>query len=625
MPETLLPNITQFIAQIDPFDKLPKSMLSALASSIKITYLHKDESIEQVAGSNEKYLYVVRTGAMEQRKLNGVLRAKLAPEDLFGFSLHQDEHCTDAKGYTVKAIDNTLLYLLPHSALLTLVKSHPECAQHFAFEAKIRLQSALDVVWSNKDKGLFVKRVADVANDDVVVVEHSDSIRAVAKAMCESPRPGCAVVFNQDVLVGIITDRDITARVVVNGLDGQLPISQVMTRNPLTVEPDELVLKAASLMMQHNISHIPVVSNNHLCGLLTKSQLVQNHRVQAIFLIEKIKCAQDIKTLIKLTAERQAIFEALVEGHVAADIIGKVMTMVLDAFTQQIIDLALITLGPAPCAFAWVVAGSGARNEVHILSDQDNALILSDEVTEQDKHYFQQLGRDVNQGLAECAYATCPDHYMAQISKWCQPLANWQHYYKTWVENADYARLMNLTVFLETRVVYGDVGLAQTLNTFLHHTVTSNRFFLRALVAKTTAVSPPLGIFNQQVLAKNGTAGDVLDIKKHVLNLIIDLARIYGLSVQSQALETQARFIAANAANQLSDSVLKDILGAYQFICQYRFNHQLTALKAGEVPTNQIDAATFGSFERKHLKDVFRIIENLQDVAKRTFSDELAD
>lgn len=625
MPETLLPNITQFIAQIDPFDKLPQKCLKTLASSIKITYLPKDESIEQFSDDDEKYLYIVRTGAMEQRKLNGVLRAKLAAEDLFGFSYYAGEQSCDSKGYNAKAIENTLLYLLPHSALLALLERNPEYAQHFAFEAQTRLQSALDVVWSNKDKGLFVKRVADVANDDVVVVEHSDPISAVAKAMCESTRPGCAVVFKQGILVGIITDRDITARVVVNGLDGQLPISQVMTHNPLTLEPDELVLQAASLMMQQNISHIPVVSNNQLFGLLTKSHLVQNHRVQAIFLIEKIKCAQEINTLIKLTAERQAIFEALVEGHVAADIIGKVMTMVLDAFTQQIIDLALVTLGPAPCAFAWVVAGSGARNEVHILSDQDNALILSDDATEQDKHYFQQLGRDVNQGLAECAYAACPDHYMAQSSKWCQPLSNWQCYYKTWVENADYARLMNLTVFLETRVVYGDAGLAQSLNTFLHHKVTSNRLFLRALVAKTTAVSPPLGIFNQQVLAKNGTAGDVLDIKKHVLNLIIDLARIYGLSVQSLALETQARFIAANAANQLSDSVLKDIIGAYQFICQYRFNHQLTALKAGEVPTNQIDAATFGSFERKHLKDVFRIIEHLQEVAKRTFGDEFAD
>ncbi|MGR5542929.1 CBS domain-containing protein, partial [Vibrio campbellii] len=86
------------------------------------------------------------------------------------------------------------------------------------------------------------------------------------------------------------------------------------THSPLTVKPDDLVMHAASMMMQFNIRNLPMVKDNKVVGLLTTSHLVQNHRVQAIFLIEKIKYAGSVKSLASFSSERQAIFEALVEG-----------------------------------------------------------------------------------------------------------------------------------------------------------------------------------------------------------------------------------------------------------------------------------------------------------------------
>lgn len=60
-------------------------------------------------------------------------------------------------------------------------------------------------------------------------------------------------------LIGIITDRDMTKRVIADGYELNAPIKSVMTANPTTVSPNDLVLHAASLMMQHNIRSLPVV------------------------------------------------------------------------------------------------------------------------------------------------------------------------------------------------------------------------------------------------------------------------------------------------------------------------------------------------------------------------------
>lgn len=617
MTDSLLPNILQFISQIDPFDKIPKAALRELASCVQITYLSKGEVVDQGASKREKSLYIIRTGSIEQRKPDGVLRAKLGPEDLFGFTFLGNE-VENGKEYQAIAIENSLVYVIPNSALQKLCTAYPECAEHFASQAQVRLKSALDVVWSNKEKGLFIRRVEDIASGRVAIVTADQSIQAVANEMLDKCSP-CAVVYQDDKIAGLITDRDMTKRVIAKGLSITNPISEVMSPDPQTIHPDDLVLHAASIMMQHNIRNLPLVKDNKVVGVLTTTHLVQNHRVQAIFLIEKIKYAGSVKALSSFTSERQAIFEALVEGRVSPEIIGKVMTMIMDAYTRRLIEIAIDKLGTPPCNFSWIVAGSHARNEVHMLSDQDSAIVLEEKATDNDRIYFKHLAMMVSNGLDKCDYPLCPGKFMAATPKWCQTLTVWKKYYKKWVASPEYERLLNISVFLEIRTVYGNKEFERILRDELHSNIRGNREFLSMLVNDAVNTNPPLGIFNSLVLQKSGEDKKTLDIKKYAITLIIDLARIYGLAVECDLTATDERFKAANEKGMLSDDSYKNITNAYQFILSFRFAHQLDALKNGKEPNNHIDPNSFGSFERKHLKDAFRIIADLQEAAKVRF------
>ncbi|MCS0000829.1 DUF294 nucleotidyltransferase-like domain-containing protein, partial [Vibrio alginolyticus] len=444
------------------------------------------------------------------------------------------------------------------------------------------------------------------------------SIQSVANEMIDKCSP-CAVVYRDNKIVGLITDRDMTKRVIAKGLSISTPVVEVMSPDPKTIHPDDLVLHAASIMMQHNIRNLPLVKDNNVVGVLTTTHLVQNHRVQAIFLIEKIKYAGSVKALSSFTSERQAIFEALVEGRVSPEIIGKVMTMIMDAYTRRLIQIAIDKLGTPPCDFSWIVAGSHARQEVHMLSDQDSAIVLDDSATDNDRIYFKHLAMIVSNGLNKCNYPLCPGKFMAATPKWCQPLSVWKKYYKKWVANPEYERLLNISVFLEIRTVYGNKDFEQILRDELHSNINANREFLTMLVNDAVKTNPPLGIFNSLVLQKSGENKKTLDVKKYAINLIIDLARIYGLAVECDLTATDERFKAANEKGLLSHDAYKNIINAYQFILSFRFAHQLEALKSGDEPNNHIDPNTFGSFERQHLKDAFRIIADLQEVAKLRF------
>ncbi|WP_207234110.1 putative nucleotidyltransferase substrate binding domain-containing protein [Shewanella maritima] len=594
-------------------------MLKDVASCTSITYLGRGEQIEFGDDNTEKYLYIIRTGSMEQRRPDGVLRSKMGEEDLFGFTfLEPLKNALD--GYKATAIENTLLYKVPHSKLLKLTKQYPQFSESISAGAQLRLRSALNVVWSNKEKGLFLKKVSEVARGQAAVVDIDMSIQDVAKEMRNACRSSTAIIKQDGKIVGLITDRDMTKRVIADGMDISLPIKAVMTTPAITIDPDDLILKAASLMMQYNIRSLPVVRGNDVLGLLTSSHLVQKHRMQAIFLIEKIKYTDTPEGLAELTSERQAIFEALVEGRVDSEIIGQVMAMIMDGYNRRLLQMAEEQFGAPPCDYNWIVAGSHARNEVHMLSDQDSAIILQEGATEADKAYFQQLSEFVTHHMDACGYPNCTGHYMASNPKWCQTLSVWKECYRKWVTNPQYGMLMNVSVFLEVRSLHGNAELSESLQNHLHSLINEDNQFLPSLVNDAVRTQPPLGIFNKLVLEKSGNNTRVLNIKKYALTLIVDLARIYGLAVGCSKTGTRERFEFAVEQKLLNEDDFKDVIEAFYFLTQLRFNHQLSALRQGLQPNNHMEPSAISSFERKHLKDAFRIISNMQEAAKLRFS-----
>ncbi|WP_161793700.1 DUF294 nucleotidyltransferase-like domain-containing protein [Photobacterium kishitanii] len=522
-----------------------------------------------------------------------------------------------------------MIYCLPINALLLKLKDQPDALAHFGSHAQSRLQSGLNVVWSQHEKGLFFKPIIDVLNSQIVLVESTQTIQAVAKAMRVNANSSCAFIMQNNQFVGLITDKDMTKRVVAEGIPTTEMITAVMTENPYSVKRGDLVITAAALMMQHGIKNIPVVDNGIPIGLITPSDLVQNHRIQAIFLIDKINKIERLEQLAKLTIERQAIFEALVEAKVAIGVIGQVMAMIMDAYNRRLVVMAEVYLGAAPCEYCWIVAGSHARNEVHMLSDQDHGLILADNATEADKVYFHHLAMYVSKGMALCGYELCSGRFMAVTHKWCQPLAVWKTYYQKWAINPEYDLLLEMSVFLDSRYITGNPQLVNDLQACMCQQLVHNARVISALARNALLQKPPLSIFRNWVLVKEGENANTLDIKSAALSIIVNLVRVQYLQLIAQLFTTDGAVVyKANTEERLqlllehkviNEATFKDLLGAFQFISQIRYSHQLQALQQGKIPNNHINPNAFNSFERTHLRETFKLVTSYQEIMKMKF------
>ena len=116
-------------------------------------------------------------------------------------------------------------------------------------------------------------KVEEVMTTDVVTCSPDARLIDVAKLMQRENFGACPVVQN-DQLVGIITDRDITVRAVAVGADvNQKTVSSIMTPKPITADPDMDIDDAARLMANNQIRRLPIVEGNKLIGIVALADL----------------------------------------------------------------------------------------------------------------------------------------------------------------------------------------------------------------------------------------------------------------------------------------------------------------------------------------------------------------
>ncbi|MBL4614386.1 MAG: CBS domain-containing protein [Magnetovibrio sp.] len=103
-----------------------------------------------------------------------------------------------------------------------------------------------------------------VCEQDIVALNKTSSVHDAVQAMSTRNIAAVAITDGDDVLIGILSERDITHRVLACGLNPQAtPLSDVMTENPECLQPSDNCLDAIELMLTRNIRHLPVVNEQH--------------------------------------------------------------------------------------------------------------------------------------------------------------------------------------------------------------------------------------------------------------------------------------------------------------------------------------------------------------------------
>lgn len=117
-------------------------------------------------------------------------------------------------------------------------------------------------------------QVAEVMTRGVRALAPSDNLQLAAQAMDEL-NVGAIPVCENDRVIGLVTDRDITVRGVAQGrVPERTPLSEVMSRDVETCYEDDLLEDVAEKMQDTQVRRLPVLDRQeHLIGMLSLGDL----------------------------------------------------------------------------------------------------------------------------------------------------------------------------------------------------------------------------------------------------------------------------------------------------------------------------------------------------------------
>jgi len=596
----------QFISQCPPFDHLNDDALSRCLNELTIQYHKAGELLDR---SDIQKVLILRTGSVEIRDQEGEFFDRMSAGDVFIFPV-----LGGVTPLNVSFLEDTLLYAFERHAVESFSSKSDRLADFFQENPELRLSSSegdeRDFRLNQEVSGLMVT--------DPLCTHEAATIRQVAISMSEA-KVSSILVVDGDRLTGIVTDRDLRSRVLAKGVDPDQLVESVMTKGPISVAPTQTVYEAQMRMMKDNIHHLPVVVDHRPVGIVALNDFARAQNSEPIYMIQAIHRAESRDEIYRTSERLPSLIEKMIKANVRAEEIGRVITSITDAITRQLIYLAQRSFGVEPCAYAWVVFGSQARQDQMLGSDQDNGLILEDGADEGAQEYFKRVASFVNEGLDRSGLKYCPGDIMAMTDKWRQPLAQWQSYFIKWIREPEPKALMHASIFYDIRHVAGRKELTRALQSLVLEEAKKNTIFQACMAENACHSSPPLGFFKQFVLEKDGNHNQVLDLKHRGTVPIVALVRLYCLANGLGEVNTMDRLDVLEAAKVLTSSDVKNLRDAHEFIARLRLEGQEIAISEGREPSNSLDPNLVSPLVRRQLKDAFSVVAENQKALKMRF------
>lgn len=606
--------ILEFLKRHSPFQELPAEQQQQVALSIDIGYFKAGSEILRF---NEPLhaLHLIRSGAVETFRRNGDLYNRMSEGGFFG----EQGLLRGAKvRFPASALEDTLIYFIPAEVFQQLFDDNEFFADYIEVGDSERRKTSKASSQARAD--LLGATVSTLLSREPVTIGSDANVWQAAKLMTEQNVSSLLILDAEQHLAGIITDKDIRARLVAPGLKSEISVTDIMSANPVTIDQQQYIFEAMILMLRNNLHHLPVLKQQQAVGVIAISDIIRFESQHSLFVVSRIFRQQSAAELAALSPDVHACFVRMVNEDANSQMIGSAMAAIGRSFKQRLLELAEAELGPPPVPYCFLALGSMARDEQLILTDQDNALVLDNRFDPaRHDNYFKQLASFVSDGLAACGYTYCTGKIMATNPEWRQPLKVWQQYFQSWIEQPSAERLLHCSIFFDIDGVWGQTKWADQLQQQVSKLAQKKPLFLASMTRNALNRTPPLGFFKDFVMEQDGKQNNSLNIKRRGTAPFVDLIRIHALAIGSTESNSFNRLQQIIDAGVLPKGRAEDLRDAFEVIAMTRIRHQAAALRQGSEPDNNVLPEQLSEFERKHLKEAFQVLSNAQKFLKFHF------
>ena len=603
---------TDFDTSHTPFDLLIDAEQASLKNSLDIGYFDKDEIILE-AGQPSDYVYVIMKGDVAET--DDHFQGDFSDEEAEGFVAHYGNEelfgaisiINGASRHTFTALEETISYLIPKDLFVGLMDQNEDFSAFFrkslAEKTRMLLQRQSDEQFDTSS--FMLAQVDESCMRQPLVLEAGTCIREATQALKD--KHADSLLVNRTGEYGIVTKTDLLDAIVLQGLNLDTDIAELAHYKLLTVSPGDFLFNALVLMTRHRIERVVVLDEEQqLHGVVELVDVLSFFSNQSHVIGLQIEKAANLDELAVAANGLNDLVKSLVSHGVkisfAMDLLAALNARIIGKVFDALIPEAL------KHKVCLLVLGSEGRGEQVLKTDQDNALILSDDI-DWSNDERQQILQRFTDTLVSFGYPLCPGNIMVSNPEWVLTETQWKHQLIEWVNTTDGVAQMNLAIFTDAHVIAGDRAIFKGVRDFMFAHLAGNDVFYSYFAAPVLRFSTPLTMFGS---IKNSRRG--IDIKKGGIFPIVHGIRTMALENRIKATNTFDRIEALVERGILKKKFADNLSEALGLFVSLRLKQQLKTLSGDSEAedANHIIISDMTKLDKEFFRDALHVVKDFK-------------
>lgn len=594
----------KFISNIHPFNNLNTFELDDLVEDLDIVYF-KANSIVQAQDSNPEFLYFVLKGLIQEINDDEVLSVYSKGEIFDSVSLIKNH----SKNSFV-AIEESICYALKKERFMQILSSNQQLENYFFQSISDKLNNNI-LNEKNKDMAnIMIAKVKDAKVHKAVIVDTNKTIFEAAKIIKQEKIP-TLLLKDEAGEMYIVTDSDFRQKVILNRMDYDDLVVKIASKGLIYINEDDFLFNAQLQMAKHGLKRV-VVKNDHdeIVGILDQISLSSFFATNTFAVSNQIINAETLEELKEASHSFIKIIKSLNAKGVKIEFISKL----INQLNKKLLDKLYKILAPKELIgkSCLVVMGSEGRAEQILRTDQDNALIISDDcsISEEKLREFTNLFTET---LVDFGFPRCEGNIMVSNPYWCRKQSDFKELIYEWVNNPSGDNFMNIAIFYDALCVSGDIEIIKELKNYLFKISSNSQSFYTNFARVINSFDVPLGFFDGFVFnSKDEKHKDEIDIKRGGIFIIVQGIR--SLSIQNRVLNTNTikRINSLKELKVLDDESAKELIMAFNILNSLKLKASLEKLDKKEKIDNFVNPNRLTIMEKDLLKESFKIVNKLK-------------
>ncbi len=609
-------DIIRFLKATPPFHFLKDSELDLIADDIAIEFYPRGTKILVQDGPPSDFLRIIKKGGVKvfvSSETGEELDIDFRGEgEQFGFLSVVG---ADRSRANVLAVEDTICYLIPRDKVFKVLQKNSEVNEFFmrsfflnfidkTYDETRRNMTGLGDV----DRQLFITPVGLILKKAPMTTAGTASIQDAARLMSAERISSLIVTGPSGEPAGIITDRDLRAKVVASGRSIGDPVSSIMSAPLITVNAEENCFEALLRMIRHKIHHIIVVEAGRFKGIVTNHDFMVLQGSAPTALVKEMDDMKGVDELAGVVPKLyKNVSNLMREGARAANVTG-LITEVIEKLLIRLIEFAERKLGPAPLPYTVAMIGAGGRRELTLGLDVRLAIIFADSpnlsLVRETCKYFEGFTDELGAGLIACGIRSCTDRLRSEN---VLSLADWTVRFAKRITDPG-QNSPDLALF-DIRAIHGDEARVEQLRAASFSLGSSSPKFIDHASELTLSNRPPLGFFGKFVVEKSGEHRNELDLYDKGVRPIADVARLFAFHYDVRDYSTTRRL--ATLRDRYKFEEAENLQHAFDYLMTLAVHLQLSQIEKGYEPDEFVNPEALSAFERQTLKESFQMLTKI--------------